>query len=132
MADTSGWGESVRVMLVEDNSDDEFLATWVLKQTGINQIAVARDGSEALDMLSGNGPVPDLLILDLRLPKIDGREVLRRLREDARTANLSALILTSSDDSGDKEFCQRHGILDYVSKPLTADVVKRVLGLIEK
>ena len=132
MADTGGQSEALRVLLAEDNADDEFLAIWALKQAGIEQIAVVRDGSEALDRLTGTEPFPDLLILDLRLPKIDGREVLRRVREDSRSRNLPILILSSSEDIGDKEACRRHGIIDFVSKPLTADVVKQVLRLVEK
>lgn len=132
MVDRNGQSGRLRVLLVEDNRDDEFLATWVLKRAGLEQIAVASDGSEALEMLSGEEPVPDLLILDLRLPRIDGREVLRRVRADGRTVNLPVLILTSSEDRGDKEFCQRHGCVEFASKPLTARVIKQVLGLIEK
>ncbi len=132
MADKSVQAESLRVLLVEDNGDDEFLAIWALKQAGIEQIAVARDGREALERLSGAEPFPGLLVLDLSLPKIDGREVLRRVREDVRTMNLPILILTSSEDRGDKDVCRRHGIIDYVSKPLTAGVVKRLLSMIKK
>jgi CheY-like chemotaxis protein len=131
MADKSVQTESLRVLLVEDNGDDEFLAIWALKQAGIEQIAVARDGREALERLYGAEPFPGLLVLDLSLPKIDGREVLRRVREDVRTMNLPILILTSSEDRGDKDVCRRHGIIDYVSKPLTAGVVKRLLSMIE-
>jgi len=130
MADKSVQAGTLRVLLVEDNSDDEFLAVWALKQAGIEQITVARDGREALDRLSAE-PF-GLLILDLSLPKIDGREVLRRVREDARIMNLPILILSSSDDSGDKDVCRRHGIIDYVFKPLTAGVLKRVLSMVKK
>jgi len=130
MADKSVQAGTLRVLLVEDNSDDEFLAVWVLKQAGIEQITVARDGREALDRLSAE-PFPGLLILDLSLPKIDGREVLRRVREDARIMNLPILILSSSEDSGDKDVCRRHGIIDYVSKPLTAGTLKRVLSMVK-
>jgi CheY-like chemotaxis protein len=130
MADRGGPGEALRVLLVEDNGDDEFLAIWALKRTGIEQTAVARDGSEALDMLSGGASLPELIILDLRLPKIDGREVLRRIKADARTIHIPVLVLTSSEDIGDKEFCSQQGIIGFVSKPLTAGVLKRFLGLI--
>jgi two-component system response regulator len=130
MADRDGSGETLRVLLVEDNSDDEFLAIWALKQAGLEQIAVARDGSEALDMLAGETPLPELIILDLRLPKIDGKEVLRRIRADARFIKIPVLILSSSEDIGDKEFCRRYGCIDFVSKPLTAGMVKCFLGLI--
>ena len=130
MADRGALGEALRVLLVEDNSDDEFLVIWALKQAGIEQTAVARDGSEALDMLSGGASLPKLIILDLRLPKIDGREVLRRIKADARTMHIPVLVLTSSEDIGDKEFCSQQGIIDFVSKPLTAGVLKGFLGLI--
>ena len=121
MADMSGQSESVRILLVEDNADDEFLAIWALKHAGIEEIAVVRDGSEVLDRLSGPEPFPDLLVLDLCLPKIDGREVLRRVREDSRTRKLPILILTSSEDGGDKEICRRFGLssLATVHKHLT-------------
>lgn len=130
MAESSGQKAPVRVLLAEDNADDEFLAIWALKHAGIVEIAVARDGSEVLDRLSGPEPFPDLLVLDLCLPKIDGREVLRRVREDSRTRKLPILILTSSEDCGDKEVCQRFGVIDFVSKPLTADMVKELLNRI--
>jgi CheY-like chemotaxis protein len=119
---------NVRVLLIEDNADDEFLAVWALKQAGVEEIMVFRDGKEALDGLLGAGFFPDLILLDLNLPKIDGREVLRRVRENPGTRSLPVLILTSSEDIGDKEVCRRHGIVDFISKPLTVADVKRVLG----
>ena len=132
MAEISGRKAPVRVLLAEDNADDEFLAIWALKHAGIEQIAVVRDGSEVFARLSGPEPFPDLLVLDLCLPKIDGREVLRRVREDSRTRRLPIIILTSSEDGGDKEVCRRLGVIDFVSKPLTADMVKELLSRIGK
>jgi len=132
MAEKSGQKAPLRVLLAEDNADDEYLAIWALKHAGIKEIAVVRDGSEVLDRLSGPEPFPDLLVLDLCLPKIDGREVLRRVREDFRTRKLPILILTSSEDVGDKEVCRRLGVIDFVSKPLTADMVKELLSRIAK
>lgn len=121
---------NVRVLLIEDNADDEFLAVWALKQAGIEEVMVVRDGKEALDALLGAGLFPDLVLLDLNLPKIDGREVLRRIRENPGTRSLPVLILTSSEDVGDKEVCRRHGIVDFISKPLTHADIKQFMGLI--
>src|SRR5205814_9782460 len=94
------------VLLVEDNADDEALTLRALKKNNIlNQVVVARDGSEALDYLFGTGTyadrnpsmIPQLVLLDLKLPKIDGLEVLRQLRADKRTKLLPVVILTSSN-----------------------------------
>lgn len=123
--------EQIRVLLVEDNPDDEYLATWVLKKGGVDNVAVARDGREALDMLYGEGDgtdlIPDLVILDLRLPKIDGKEVLGRIRGDSRTRSLPVLVLTSSEDKGDRDSCRELGIIDYCSKPLREKDLRKAL-----
>lgn len=121
---------SLRILLVEDNADDEFLAMVVLKRLGIEGVSVARDGCRALEMLHG-GAVhpPDLVLLDLRLPKIDGLKVLQEIREDSRTAHLPVLVLSSSEDPGDKESCRRLGIVGFVAKPLKAPVLAQLLGL---
>lgn len=131
MAET-GIMANLSVLLIEDNLDDEFLAVWVLQRVGIERITVARDGREALDLLVGTGdapPVlPDLVILDLRLPKIDGWEVLRRIRAAATTASLPVLVLSSSEDSGDHEMCHRLGSVDFFAKPLKAATLRGVLA----
>ena len=98
------------ILLVEDNPDDEALAMRALKQSNlVNDIVVARDGVEALDYLFGTGQydgrdtsqMPALILLDLKLPKIDGLEVLRRLRGDERTRHLSVVAQTSSNEEQD-------------------------------
>jgi CheY-like chemotaxis protein len=126
--------ENFTVLLVEDNPDDEFLAKWVLSRVGINGVAVAHDGQEALDLLCGDDGAPlvtpDLVLLDLRLPKIDGLEVLARLRGDVRTRNLPVAVLSSTEDGGDMDFCRRLGIIDFIAKPLKAAVIRRLLTLI--
>lgn len=125
--------DTFRVLLVEDNADDEFIALWALKSIGVDQVLVARDGCEALDLIygvaGGNGAIPDLVILDLRMPKIGGVEVLRRIRADAGTMNVPVLILTSSEDISDKETCWQLGIIDFISKPLRADALREILVL---
>lgn len=121
----------LHVLLVEDNQDDEFLAVWALQRVGIKGISVARDGREALDLLCDReqaaAPLPDLVILDLRLPKIDGLEVLQKIRATAATAALPVLVLSSSEDAGDREACRRLGIIDFLAKPLKTAVLSDLL-----
>jgi two-component system response regulator len=84
------------ILLVEDNPDDELLTRRALKKSGIpNRVAVVRDGAEALDLLLGAEELPRMVLLDLNLPKVDGLEVLRRLRADARTRSLPVVVLVS-------------------------------------
>ena len=86
-------------MLVEDNPDDELLTRRALRKNGISDsVVVARDGDEALDLLFGGGVSPRLVLLDLNLPKVDGLEVLRRLRADERTRGLIVVVLVSREE----------------------------------
>ena len=115
------------ILLVEDNPDDEALALRALKQNKIsNRVVVARDGVEALDYLfcTGahkdrwpNGP-PEVVLLDLKLPKVDGLEVLRRMRRDERTKLLPVVILTSSNEEEDRMKGYGLGCNSYVRKPV--------------
>src|SRR5712672_2220401 len=88
------------ILLVEDNPDDEALTLRALKKNNIsNEVVVAHDGTEALEFLHGNGhALPALVLLDLKLPKVDGRNVLRRGRADPRTHLLPLVILTTSKE----------------------------------
>ena len=114
------------VLLVEDNPDDETLILRELKKAGLaNNMVVARDGAEALDLLFGIGAYeergackPVLVLLDLKLPKIDGLEVLERLRGDARTKLIPVVILTSSDDENDIARGYELGVNSYIRKPV--------------
>ena len=115
------------ILLVEDNPDDEALAIRALKKSKlVNEITVARDGVEALDYLFGTGQyqdrdtrdMPALILLDLKLPKIDGLEVLRRLREDERTKHLSVVALTSSSEEQDLIDSYDLHVNSYVRKPV--------------
>lgn len=116
-------------MLVEDNLDDEFLTKRTLRKAGINSISVAGDGQEALNILLTSGePLPELLILDLRLPRIDGLKVFAELRRHERTRALPVLILTSSDDPEDRETCFKLGAIDYLIKPLEFSEFQRLLS----
>lgn len=115
------------ILLVEDNPDDELLTLRALKKSNIlNKVVVARDGAEALDYLFGVGAYagrdislrPQVVLLDLKLPKIDGLEVLRRLRSDERTALLPIVILTSSDEERDIVDSYKLGANSYIRKPV--------------
>lgn len=118
------------ILLVEDNQDDETLTLRALSKSKImNKIVVARDGAEALDYLFGTGihagrdtgDQPQLILLDLKLPKIDGLEVLKRLRADARTALLPVTILTTSNEERDIVTSYQLGVNSYVRKPVDSD-----------
>ena len=115
------------ILLVEDNLDHEALAIRALKKSNIaNNIAVAHDGQEALDLLlppEGTPRIaPQVVLLDLKLPKIDGLEVLKHLRSDARTKLLPVVVLTSSDEEEDMIRCYELGANSYIRKPV--DFVK--------
>ena len=127
------------LMLVEDNPDDEMLTLRGLKQNNIvNQVLVARDGAEALELLLGRPgaaaprDLPEVVLLDLKLPKLDGLEVLRRLRADERTKFLPVVILTSSKEEQDLVNGYRLGANSYVRKPVKFEefaAAVRQLGL---
>lgn len=116
-----------KVLLVEDNSTDEKLTVKAFRNCGIaNEITVVRDGAEALDYLFGTGshaaqeglPLPTVVLLDLNLPRIDGLEVLRRIRADERTKVLPVVILTVSKEEEDLIRGYALGANAYVRKPV--------------
>lgn len=108
------------ILLVEDNPDDELLAVRALKRHNVvNQIEVVRDGQQALDyLLSDSRPLPALVLLDLKLPKVSGLEVLQRLRQNARTAILPVVMLTTSKEDQDLLNSYRSGCNSYIRKPV--------------
>jgi two-component system response regulator len=115
------------ILLVEDNPDDEALTLRALNKNNIkNDVVVARDGAEALDYLFGTGKyvgrdtalMPQVVLLDLKLPKIEGLEVLRRVRADERTKLLPVVILTSSNEDQDRIAGYGLGANSYVRKPV--------------
>jgi two-component system response regulator len=129
------------ILLVEDNPDDEALTLRALRKANVrNEVVVARDGVEALDYLFGTGKhagrdtseFPQVMLLDLKLPRLDGLEVLRRVRADDRTKLLPVVILTSSTEDEDRMAGYELGANSYVRKPVDfsqfADAVRQ-LGL---
>jgi two-component system, response regulator len=115
------------ILLVEDNEDDEVLTLRALRKHNIaNEVVVARDGVEALDYLFGTGPhagrdtalQPQVVLLDLNLPRISGHDVLKRVRADSRTKHVPVVILTSSNEDEDVMQSYSNGANAYVRKPV--------------
>jgi two-component system response regulator len=118
-----------RILIVEDNPDDESLTQRGLRDSTA-EIRIARDGALALEALAAMEHLPDLVLLDLKLPKIDGSDVLRQLRNDARTSRLCVVVFTSSSEPADITRCYALGCNSYVIKPVTyedyIDSVRRI------
>ena len=119
--------ETKSILLVEDNPDDEALTLRALRNNNLaNKVVVARDGVEALDYLFATGPyagrdtsdMPEVTLLDLKLPKVDGLEVLKRIRTDDRTRLLPLVILTSSTEEQDLIRSYSLGANSYIAKPV--------------
>lgn len=115
------------ILLVEDNPDDEALTLRAFAKNNIrNEVIVARDGAEALDYMFGSGQysgrdlnmMPLVVLLDLKLPKIDGLEVLRRIRENPLTKLTPVVVLTSSNEEQDVETSYNYGANSYIRKPV--------------
>lgn len=115
------------ILLVEDNPDDEELTRLAFKRNHIlNEVVTVRDGAEALDYLFGTGPysgralspLPQIILLDLKLPKLSGLEVLQRLRTDPRTRLIPVIVLTSSNEKDDIISSYQLGANSYVRKPI--------------
>ena len=111
------------ILLVEDDPDHEALAIRALRKANVaNEIRVAHDGAEAIEymngILAGQQPMPQLVLLDLKLPKVEGLEVLRVIRASDKTALLPVVVLTSSDEERDIVSSYRLGVNSYIRKPV--------------
>lgn len=121
------------ILLVEDNPDDERLAIRAIRTHDVTcRILVAHDGAEAMSMLTGPSPIAiELVLLDLKLPKVGGLEVLRRLRENASTARLPVVVLTSSREDADQARAMELGADMYIEKGPDLDAFERSIGQIQ-
>lgn len=125
----------VEILLVEDNPYDEELTLHTLKQNNLaNQIQVVRDGEEALDWIFRTGQYasrqshnPKLILLDLKMPKVDGLQVLRRIKTDPATQGIPVVILTSSKEERDLVESYKLGVNSYVTKPIEFDEFSRAI-----
>ncbi|MGH2348113.1 MAG: response regulator [bacterium] len=133
--------DPVEILLVEDNPDDVELTLHALRKNNVtNRIQVARDGEEALDFIFGRGSHsgrtlregPKVILLDLKLPKVDGLEVLRQIKADPHVQQIPVVVLTSSREESDVVKSYRLGVNSYIVKPVDfgqfADAVRQ-LGL---
>lgn len=125
------------ILLVEDNPDDETLTLRALKRANVlNEVIIARDGAEALDFMFGTGRYsardvskrPSVILLDLKLPKIDGLEVLRQIRANAATKLQPVVILTSSKEEQDLVNGYTLGANSYIQKPVSFDKFMDAVG----
>lgn len=128
------------ILLVEDNPDDQALALRALKRSDIRApVVIVPDGEQALDYMFGTGAYagrdfrarPALVLLDLKLPKVDGLDVLRRLREDQRTRTQPIVVLTTSNEESDLRSSYHWHVNSYVRKPISSeqyDEVMREIG----
>ena len=119
--------ENIEILLVEDNPNDEELTLYALRKNNItNQIQVVRDGAEALEYIFCTGAFadrkindpPKVVLLDLKLPKVDGLEVLERIKTDARTRTIPVVVLTSSQEERDIVESYQLGVNSYIVKPV--------------
>jgi len=129
--------QPLRILLVEDNPNDLELTMHALSASKLsNPVVVARDGAEALEQLFGKEDQaeppepPQLILLDLKLPKVDGLEVLERIKGDARTRTIPVVVLTSSSEGPDIDRAYRLGVNSYIVKPVDfgqfCDTVKQL------
>jgi CheY-like chemotaxis protein len=129
--------QEVEILLVEDNPSDAELTLRALKQRNLaNQVFVCHDGAEALEFFFGDGShalreigaVPKVILLDLKLPKVDGLEVLRRLKEEDRTKKIPVVVLTSSREEPDIARAYRLGANSYIVKPVDFEAFARAVS----
>ena len=127
----------VEVLLVEDNPSDAELTMRALKKRNLaNKLFHAKDGAEALDFVFARGPFahrrvengPKVVLLDLKLPKIDGIEVLRQIKSDERTRKIPVVVMTSSREDKDLDTCYDNGVNGYVVKPVEFEDFSRAVS----
>lgn len=133
------YSDAVEILLVEDNPSDLEVSLRALKEHNLcNNVHVARDGEEALDFIFCQGPyadrrpdeLPRVILLDLKLPLIDGMEVLRQIRADERTRHVPVVVLTSSTEDRDVVESYALGVNSYITKPVDFDQFREAMQVI--
>jgi two-component system response regulator len=128
----------VDVLLVEDDSNDAEMTVWALEKNQLmGRVHRVRDGAEAIDYLFGKDKSPDLarlkvVLLDIKLPKLDGLEVLRKMKADAALRHIPVVILTSSNETRDRQAGYSLGVNSYVVKPVDFDQFVEAIGQVGK
>ncbi|MHB9112631.1 MAG: response regulator [Thermoleophilia bacterium] len=129
--------KKIEVLLVEDNPNDAELALRSLKQHNLaNNVHWVKDGAEALDYVFGSSPdtaphldgVLKLILLDLKLPKVNGKEVLKKVKVDPQSSSIPVVVMTSSNDDRDIEECYRLGANSYITKPVEFEKFAKVVA----
>lgn len=129
--------DSVEILMIEDTEADAELAMRALRKRGLaNHLVWVKDGADALDFLFATGAHagrdighrPHVVLLDLRLPKVSGLDVLRRIKADPRTKGIPVVVLTSSKEEVDLEECYALGVNSYITKPVEFDEFTKVVG----
>jgi len=128
---------AISILLVEDNPDDVEITRRALEKGRVrNELIVARDGQEALDILfaakNGEARCPGLILLDLNLPKVDGREVLEKIKTDPKLKRIPVVILTVSNQDKDVARCYDAGVNTYITKPIQFDDFLRAVATIDE
>jgi two-component system response regulator len=114
------------ILLVEDDPDDQELTVSTLRKHGIGRVAMVEDGLQALDYLDNvEHELPRVVLLDLKLPRMDGFEVLKRIRQNPRTALVPVVVMTSSKEEQDRVSSYRHGANSFVTKPINFETFRR-------
>lgn len=139
LVNPAGTGQALEIVLVEDSLLDARLTIEALKDCGIHhRLSLFRTGTEAIEFLARRGvfaqaPKPDVILLDLLLPDVEGTDLLRRFRDEEPISNTPVVILTSSDDDTDQDACERLGVSSYIRKPFNKekflDVIRHLKGL---
>jgi CheY-like chemotaxis protein len=129
--------EEVQILLVEDNSSDAEMTINALKKNNLsNSLIHVNDGAEALDFIFGEGEYsarkiedkPRLILLDLKMPKVNGIEVLQKIKSDERTKSIPVVVLTSSKEDPDIKKCYALGVNSYVVKPVAFDEFQKAIS----
>lgn len=131
----------MKILLVEDNFEHLRLTKYILRHNNvIGEVHVVRDGQEAIDYLQNRNqfsdpianPRPDLILLDLNIPRINGREVLRLIKSDTSLTNISVVVLSSSDREEDVTYAYEHGAAAYISKSAGFELLNEALSSLKQ